>query len=339
MNILIVPNDPLSSYSDLDRWNDRPMGYQERGHKPYVFPMEQIMYGGVEKAIRDYDIDVVRTLEGGRWMISYYAAKACEKTNTPLAISLHGELEEISKSRGYKPEHLKQMRAWRRYAESKASHIYVVQKSYVRYYSETEHYPKVSFLPNYVRLDQFNEKQPPQGNRVMYVGRMEVGGKDAQTLLDSTRLIDSDDFWFVGRGPLEAEITKSGHKLINGVPNSEVPHLMSTAKVVFYGWEKITGFGIPVMEAQACSRPVVISRKGFTEAYLNKYEPIEDVSYFMNPKYRTTSTQELAEKVNTLLQDPAEWQRVSKEGRARMEKNFDRDMILDRELAIMEELI
>jgi len=35
-----------------------------------------------------------------------------------------------------------------------------------------------------------------------------------------------------------------------------------------------------------------------------------------------------------LLEDESEWKRVSREGRARMEKNCDRDMILDRDFAL-----
>jgi glycosyltransferase involved in cell wall biosynthesis len=102
--------------------------------------------------------------------------------------------------------------------------------------------------------------------------------------------------------------------------------------------KNITGFSIPTMEAQACARPVIVCRKGYTKEFLSRWEPPKDVSYFMDPDYRVDCTQCVADKIEILMEDQDEWNRLSREGRARMENNFDRDKILDEEVKIIEEV-
>jgi glycosyltransferase involved in cell wall biosynthesis len=335
VKILLVPNDPLVAYPDLDRWVDRPNGYVERGHEVVIFPTGELPFNAMPRVIRKYGIDIVRTLEGGRWVLSALAAHACASAGAKLAISVHGELEELALVRKYSVDELQKMRKYRKVAQETAGAIMVVQKSYERYLQETKFAGKVHFLPNYVRLDIFKECANYENTHILYVGRLDSVDKDVPTMLNCAKLLDMK-FTFVGSGPMENEVRHQGHTILQA-SNNDIPGLMSQSQIVISAMKGITGFSIPTMEAQACSRPVIVCRKGYTKGFLAEWEPDEDVAYFMDPDYRVDCTRCLADKIEIIMEDGNEWNRLSMEGRARMEENFDRDKILDKEVKIIEE--
>jgi glycosyltransferase involved in cell wall biosynthesis len=340
MKILLVPNDPLSAYLDLDRWYDRPNGYVERGHEVVIFPTGELQVEAMPDVIKKYGVDVIRILEGGRWYLSAAAAWASSKTGVPFIPSVHGELEEIAKIRGYSPDELNQMRRMRRAAQDNAYKLLLVQKSWMHYFAETKYADKVVFFPNYVQLDKFDVEAEPK-ERVLYLGRLDAD-KDIKTILgvaDNTDPKYGLEFLFVGKGNMAEFIKNHGHSHINGVPHTEVPQVMAESKIVLCAYNGTSGFGMPVMEAQSARRPVVVSRKGWAKDFVEKFIPDEDVSYFMDPGYHVDCTKCVIDKIEIIMDDPGEWARLSKEGRTRMEENFDRDMILDKEVKIIEEAV
>jgi len=336
MKLLLIPNDPLRAYSDMDRWLDRPRGYEERGIDVRVFPTGALTPTphNIAKIILKEKIDVVRTLEGGLFIISNSAAEACRCEKVPLVVSLHGNPWEIARARGYDYETLKRTLNRMRFALNNASLLFVVQKSMV-YYLHREGY-SAEFLPNYV-MPYFREVCEPD-SEVIYVGRMDQD-KDIYTVLSACEILDLDpnDVTFIGSGPpeVEADIRKSGYMLVDSVRNSRLPYYYSSAKVLLQAFRYISGFSIPVLEAQACARPVVLSRLGFTKEVLHLIEPRHDVEFFMEPEFRVFGPDEMAFAIEHLM---SSWNYYSRRAKERS-KNFSRDKILDKEVEKMKEVV
>jgi len=339
MKIAIVPNDPLSAYSDEDRWWDRPKGYNEKGHDVVVFRTGETDFRRFGDFLKQTEPDVVRTLEGGRFVISAIVASFCQQYSVPFVPSLHGIDVECNIARKYDKKEAEYFTGCRIYALHVASAIIATQKSYVRYMRDFGHIGKTKFIPNYVDTKTFKEKCEPE-NRIIHVGRLDASDKDIPTVCAAAAGVQSDvEVLFVGRGPMLSEVERYGFSHIDGVPNSEIPTLISSSKVtLFADPPEYTGFGIPVMESQACKRPVVFCRSGAKE-FIDKYEPDKDVSYFMDPYYRVTNIEEMATRIDDLIVDEEEWKKQGERGRKRIQRNFSRKKVLDSEIELYKEVI
>lgn len=111
-----------------------------------------------------------------------------------------------------------------------------------------------------------------------------------------------------------------------------VDHLHACAVFVFPSVERSEAFGISILEAHACEKPVVATALGTGVEYTNVHGQTG-----VNVPPRDPLA--LAKAVNALLADPAKRATMGKEGRRRVEREFHAERIARTEFDLYRELL
>ncbi len=111
-----------------------------------------------------------------------------------------------------------------------------------------------------------------------------------------------------------------------------VAHLHACAVFAFPSVARSEAFGISIMEAHACGKPVVATRLGTGVEYINR-----DGETGLNVPPRDPAA--LAEAINTLLSDPERRTRMGAFARARIEKEFRAETVARREFELYQEAL
>ena len=169
---------------------------------------------------------------------------------------------------------------------------------------------------------------PEEGHMVLYVGRL-VPHKGVEFLLEAVpKMRDSAHLVIVGGGPWREVLEASARRLgvidrvtfAGGVPWEELPQYYRAADVgVLPSISRLEAFGLVGLEAMASERPVVLSDiPGVREV-------IEDGRTGLLA--RPVDPDDIAEKVNTLLDDPKIREKMGKRGRRRVLENFTWEVV------------
>ncbi len=180
---------------------------------------------------------------------------------------------------------------------------------------------------------------PPEGHMVLFVGRL-VPHKGVEFLLEAVHnMLPSATVVVAGEGPhrrtlqLSARALGIEHRVVfaGGVPHEELPAFYRAADVlVLPSISRLEAFGLVGLEAMASERPVVLSDiPGVREVIEDGKEGL------LAPP---AEPERLAEKVNSLLEDPAMREEMGKRGRERVLRMFTWDVVGGQFRAIYERL-
>lgn len=187
---------------------------------------------------------------------------------------------------------------------------------------------KVRVHPNWIDLSVFTPHLLPvkkgAGLTVLFVGRF-LEKKGVKILLDASEKLSEMRFVFVGGGELENEVRAAAEKQGNvqyvGKLFQDKPEELQKL-IEYYGAADFLaspvlydeGFSAVLLEACACGTPIMISRRGCPEYFLD-----ETVAVFLN---REPTADEVVEKLNFYLSHPQELQKLQAACRPFAEKNF-----------------
>lgn len=204
----------------------------------------------------------------------------------PYVVTIH-DLSYLHFPEMFKKDDLLQLTAWSKYSIKNSVHIIVpsqttkddIVKNYKVLPSKItvtyEGYDESRFKPQpESRIDQVKKKYKIIGDYIIFVGTLQPR-KNLERLIEAFNLINGKlkmengklSLLIVGKkGWLYEPIFETVKRLnleskvifADYVPNDELPALISGTKIYVLPslWE---GFGIPVIEAQACGVPVVVS--------------------------------------------------------------------------------
>ncbi len=111
-----------------------------------------------------------------------------------------------------------------------------------------------------------------------------------------------------------------------------VAHLHACAVFAFPSVERSEAFGISILEAHACGKPVVATRLGTGVEYAN-----EDGKTGLNVMPRNAA--ELADAINSLLDDPARRQTMGEYARKRVETQFLAEVVARQEFDLYQKAL
>jgi len=189
---------------------------------------------------------------------------------------------------------------------------------------------KLRVIPNGVVLSDFDDIPPATGAWVLDVGHPLVATvgrldeqKDPMTFLHAAALVHARQpqacFAWAGRGPLRHRAEREAHRLgLAGAVRfigylADVRPLLAQCAVFVLSsrWE-----GMPnvVLEAMACRKPVVATSVGGCPEVVREGE----TGYLVPPG----NPEALAERIGTLLADPARRRAMGEAGRRRIEADF-----------------
>ncbi len=191
---------------------------------------------------------------------------------------------------------------------------------------------KIVKIPNAVNLDGFSKGSGPgvfkrllktTGPIVLFIGALDKH-KGIFTIIDSIseviREIPDTAFVFVGKGESDLfqeyarrrGIDKACH-FLGEYPNEELPELYESADI-FVAPTAYEPFGIVLIEAMACSRPVISTCVGGPKEIIKDGE----TGFLIEPGNHL----QLAEKIRFLLQNRGLAKEMGQKGRARVIASF-----------------
>ncbi len=176
---------------------------------------------------------------------------------------------------------------------------------------------KIIIIPNGIDLKQYDIQNKETENQVIFIGRL-VFYKNVETILEAfakvVQKIPNSTLVIVGDGPLKpsleqkAESLKISNKIkfTGNIPDSEKIDLLSRSRVLLNP-SLVEGFGIVVLEAFACRKPVLVSdTKPLSDLVTNSTDG------FIIPSHDTDAW---AGKIIQLLSNPELCDTMGKKGR------------------------
>jgi glycosyltransferase involved in cell wall biosynthesis len=194
---------------------------------------------------------------------------------------------------------------------------------------------KIRYIPNGIdfsrfepipKPNMFKQKFKPKGNIILYVGRL-ASNKGLEVLVRAAPAVLKEypetTFVFVGEDEGMEETLKTQAKklgisknlLFTGHIKSEELFLSAFAACdVFVLPSEYEAFGIVLLEAMACKKPVIGTRVGGVPEAIGKEGAGVVVEY--------EDDVALAEEINKLLEDNSRRKKMGEIGRMRVRKNF-----------------
>jgi len=186
-----------------------------------------------------------------------------------------------------------------------------------------------------LRIDSFGDKM---GINIGYVGRL-IDGKGLEDLFEAVKILRSQDLKLVslreiprrgrtwklivcGTGPLETKLREMAEDLKiddkiewrGFVPYDKVPEALSQIDIFVYpSWHE--GFGRSIMEAMAMEKAVVATRVGGIPDLIEDNEN----GFLVSPH----NPQELAQKIEILMENKELRLKFGKAGREWVSRNFE----------------
>jgi glycosyltransferase involved in cell wall biosynthesis len=249
----------------------------------------------VTQRVRSFAPDIIQ------YHMPSFLSLALEKEKIPKVLTIHQ-----SKDSEY-TTHLKQRYLGiyiRRRTEKNVDAVVVTSRWARTYFAERDGITPSRIIPNGVYCDTFNVRTPPSscGRTVLYVGRLEIK-KGVREILSAAAELPDIDFVFPGSGSLSNEIKGRNVRNVGFLRDvNELCDLYNTARVCLfpsYG----ENFPIVGLEALACGRPVLCTRRGFDE-----YVESGKTGFFLE----SPSTSEIVEKLRGVIDDPGLLDRMSR---------------------------
>lgn len=223
-----------------------------------------------------------------------------------------------------------------------SSDRYLEGSIYLRRYAD-----KSTVIPYGIDLMRFTSP-PPDAEAIrkrhgspllLFVGRLRYY-KGIQYLLEAIRDTEAR-LIIVGKGPMEKEWLSLAKELglakrvtfLGEVSEEELPLYYHACDIfVLPASERSEAFGIVQLEAMACGKPVVCTELGTGTSYVN----IHGLTGLVVPPHDPTA---LAEAIERLLSDPGLREEMGQRARERVEKEFSQERMIERTLALYEEVL
>jgi len=196
---------------------------------------------------------------------------------------------------------------------------------------------KVVLVPNASDLDLFRPAPPPERFLVSYFGTMGEAN-DLNAVIEAARLLPDVPFVLMGDGKRRAELQRSAPANVEfpgpAAGKEEVAALAarSSACLTFFKDVPVLATNSPnkLFDTFAAGRPAIVNMDGWMREVVEYhdagiYVPAGDAAG-------------LAEKLAWLRAHPEAVERMGRNGRALAERDFDRDLLAGRALAVLEEV-
>lgn len=198
-------------------------------------------------------------------------------SRVPYVVTIH-DLSYLHFPQLFKKNDLYQLTSWSKYSIENSKHIIAVSQTtkgdILKNYNVNpskitvtyEGYDKYRFKPQAkIVIDKIKKKYKIVGDYIIFVGTLQPR-KNIERLIEAIRSVDTKLVIVGKKGWLYDQILSKAKSLgiekkvifTDFVPDDDLPALISGARVYVNPslWE---GFGIPVIEAQACGVSVVVS--------------------------------------------------------------------------------
>ncbi len=267
----------------------------------------------------------------------YYAASACKYNKLPFVLTYHCDLEVPNVLS--KPMSGFYRRTFGAYAIRNSDKIIVHTESYAATSRSVWKY-EPTIIPSAIDIDRFTPNTNANAIRkrhglkdskvVLFLGRLKFH-KGLEYLIESAKYTGPDiKYLLVGEGDFEAhlrEITKKfkveDRIVFTGrIPNSEIPKYYSACDVfILPSITRLEAFGLVVIEAMSCGKPVIISNiPGVSENITDGEEGL--LVEPANPK-------DIAKKINYLMKSEKLRLKMGANGRKKVVQNFSLKRVVD----------
>jgi glycosyltransferase involved in cell wall biosynthesis len=195
---------------------------------------------------------------------------------------------------------------------------------------------RVVLVPNASDLDLFRPRAAPSRFRVSYFGTMGEAN-DLTVAVEAARLLPDVEFLLVGDGKRRAELERSAppNVVFHGPASGkeEVAELAarSSACLTLFKDVPVLATNSPnkLFDTFAAGRPAIVNMDGWMR------ELVEDNEAGLY--VRAGDARQLAERIAWLREHPEQAERMGRNARALAERDFDRDELAARVLAVLEE--
>lgn len=307
-----------------------------------IKPMFTMFKTPVTSSIKISDCDVVHAHSPPPFH-SYFTARFCKKNKTPFVLTYHCD-PEIPSLFGKLISGM-YTKTFGSYTLKNADKITVSTKTYAATSKAVWKYTS-AVIPNAVDINEFNpkvnargimEKHNLDGNVVLFVGRL-VEHKGLEYLIRSAKNVDAK-YLIVGSGEMRHKLMEDVKKhdlsdkvIFTGkVSNTELPKYYAASDVfVLPSIARLEAFGIVIIEAMSCSKPVIVSDiPGVREVIT------DNVEGFLVPPMDESA---LSEKINLLLSNPGMRKKMGDLGRKKVEEKFSWDRVIGEIEKVYEEV-
>ena len=256
--------------------------------------------GHVLEQVRQFAPDIIQ------YHMPSFLSLALEKEKIPKVLTIHQSKDAEYKT-SLKERHLNIY--IRRRTEKNVNAVIVTARWAQAYFAERDGITPFQIIPNGVYCDTFKLLTPPSAcdRNALYVGRLEIR-KGVREILAAARELPDIDFIFPSSGSLSGEIKGKNVRNIGFIKDAnDLCKLYNTARVCLfpsYG----ENFPIVGLEALACGRPVLCTRRGFDEYIENGKTGI-----FLD----SPAKDEIVEKLRGVMDNADELDRMSLACRAK----------------------
>ncbi len=195
---------------------------------------------------------------------------------------------------------------------------------------------RVELVPNAADLDLFRPAPPPERFRVSYFGTMGEAN-DLGAVLEAARRLEDVEFVLMGDGKHRAALERSAPANVSfpgpAAGKAEVAELAAASSACLTVFKDVpvlaTNSPNKLFDTFAAGRPAVVNMDGWMRELVERHEAGLYV--------RAGDVSDLVEKLAWLRDHPAEAERMGRNARALAEREFGRDMLAERALAVLEE--
>jgi glycosyltransferase involved in cell wall biosynthesis len=191
---------------------------------------------------------------------------------------------------------------------------------------------KIILLPNSVNVPN-NVQRKSNRKYILFVGRINVE-KGIYDFINAAHKLPHLNFLVVGDGPLKNKIEKSSSsntKFVGWKDKDSLKEIYSKsllAIVPSWGYET---FGLTAAEAMSYGLPTIVANRGA----LNEFSKNEKTAY----TYEPGNTNDLCQKIVTLISDDKEYNKLSDSGREFIKNKFSHDLYVSKLLLIYQSVI
>ena len=178
------------------------------------------------------------------------------------------------------------------------------------------------------------------GRFVLFVGRL-VYYKGVRHLVEAVARLSGVNLVIVGRGPLEEELRAQ----VRGLEIDERVFFLGKIsderlRLLYHGCQCFVlpsvahaeGFGIVLAEAMSCGKPVISTELSTGTSFAN----LDGVTGFVVAPGDVVT---LASRISRLVEDGELQKRLGTQGRARVQGNFTKEIVVDRTIELYEDVL
>jgi glycosyltransferase involved in cell wall biosynthesis len=195
---------------------------------------------------------------------------------------------------------------------------------------------RVALVPNASDLDLFRPAPLPERFRVSYFGTMGEAN-DLAPVVEAARLLDGVDFVLMGDGKHRARLERSAPPNVTftgtAAGKQGVAELAASSSACLTVFKDVpvlaTNSPNKLFDTFAAGRAAIVNMDGWMRSLVEDNEAGLYV--------RAGDARDLAEKLAWLRDHPADLERMGRNARALAEREFDRERLAERALAVLEE--